>query len=290
MDEESMELLCIFAKLSSCYLAKMCMKNSNVLLKVFLFLALPALTHCGKPTHTGLPDAFQGVWVKTSYLEKLASTRSPFLAWEELTDVASMHIVLDSLHTLDSVRVTVNWNNHEGYELILYARPGRLKGSWQAAFAFPPSDGSSIELGLEADALVLYTYERNGDLLHAVRYRKVMEEPLENDGVGLQTAVNQMLFAGPYTILENNQPVYMSADGSIDGLEEAVFYHASTDFMITLENNFDLIELVREGLSTLRYHYVFSYDTLQLYEVIPDEDSVYYLRGQPVYHLRKAVQ
>jgi hypothetical protein len=262
------------------------------------FLILIALAACNSKNKPATPDSaaavkppdplqqlrekfrpfITGSWVKRSYIDSLAKTRSPYNSKGELGGVAALFAhVPDSG---DSTHVGYSMNNHEGADFILYLKPGQKPNTLKTNLTDDAAKGDFYELGYSVKngdtALVMYHYTKNKRLTDSAQYTKVTALNKDDAASGIEHITNQTLISGLYTATDAGKVMQIRFfdDGKITGLSNFKTYYVNTDFVAGPENNLDELDFDVQTKQQKSFTYKFNKDTLNIFETKLSTDSV----------------
>jgi len=237
---------------------------------------------------------FYGVWVKSSYIEDIAKTKSPY-STSELGGVASFQIGKLGPKD-DSTNVGYSLNNHEGSDFVLYLKTGHKPTSLKTNLPDYDVKSNFFELGYTINnkdtVLMLYHYNKSNHIIDSTRYSKVADEAKgKNDAAwGIQYTTNKTLFTGKYISTDTTgttSKVQFTNDGKVSGLMNFKDYYINTDFSATPEDDFDEIIFDLYGKKDKLYSFKINADTLNLYDAHYNADSTKLLLGKRAYKLVK---
>ena len=237
---------------------------------------------------------FYGVWVKSSYIEDIAKTKSPY-STSELGGVASFQIGKLGPKD-DSTHVGYSLNNHEGSDFVLYLKTGHKLTSLKTNLPDYDVKSNFFELGYTINnkdtVLMLYRYNKNNHIIDSTRYSKVADEAKgENDAAwGIQYITNKTLFTGKYISTDTTgatSKIQFTNDGKVSGLLNFKDYFINTDFGATPEDDLDEIVFDLYSKKNTLYSFKINADTLNLYDTHYNSDSTKILLSKRVYKLVK---
>jgi hypothetical protein len=227
----------------------------------------------------------QGVWVKTSYIDKVVKTKSPAEAEDQATGLTTMYIETNNLKG-DSIVVEVGWGNHEGGEITLKFSPGKTRetisfGSFDLGYSVKNGDTS----------IVLFEYDKEKNEHTTTWYTKALNKQSDL-GDGMDYLINKGLFAGKYKLadsLGNNGSVVFTDRGKVSGLANFTSYFINDDVGGEPMNNLDHIIFDRFSKTSKSKSYSFKFvkDTLHLYSTKANSDSTELLVDKLIYKLVK---
>ncbi|RWY55576.1 hypothetical protein [Mucilaginibacter gilvus] len=267
-------------------------------MKKVLFLLIPAaiLLSCkGKPTQSAADttsthssplflkkqlSVYQGVWVKSDYIEKINQSQSVLAAVDVVTGITGMQIDSGLLNG-DSLEVTVGWDNQNPGNVALTFKPGKNP----AAVKFGEDElGYSIANG--DTSLILYQiYNKQ---LFKTRYNRILPVgPDRNLSDAINYAINKALIAGNYTLKGSVDKVTFTNDGQVTGLAGVKKYFIENDLKPGALKNLDLIILDEFSSKKAVYSYLFKGNTLELYEAKPNANATLMVSGKLKYTLTR---
>jgi hypothetical protein len=224
---------------------------------------------------------YQGVWVKSDYIEKIRQTHSVLAAVDLVTGITGMQIDSTLLNG-DNLEVNVGWDNQNPGTVALSFKPGKNP----AAVKFGEDElGYSIANG--DTSLILYqVYQKQ---LFKTRYHKILNVSADkNLSDGINYAINKALIAGKYLLIFGPKKVSeatFTADGQVIGIEGVKKYFIENDLKPGPLKNLDLITFDEFKSSEKTYAYLFKGDTLKLYEVKPNAKATLMVLGKMRYGL-----
>ena len=217
-----------------------------------------------------------GSWVKRSYIDSLAKTRSPYSSKGELGGVAALSAGVPD--TGGSTHIGYSMNNHEGADFILYLKPGLKSNTLKTNLTDYSGKGDFYELGYNVKnsdtALVLYHYNRNKHITDSAQYTKVTALNKDDAASGIEHITNQTLISGLYTLSEPGKVtrVRFYDDGKITGLSNFKTYYVNTDFEADLESNPDEVIFDLQTKQQKSFAFKFDKDTLNIFDTKPGAD------------------
>ncbi|MBD1366278.1 hypothetical protein IDJ77_20870 [Mucilaginibacter sp. ZT4R22] len=226
---------------------------------------------------------YQGVWVKSDYIEKIKQTHSVLAAVDLVTGITGMQID-SSLLNGDSLEATVGWDNQNPGSVALTFKPGKNP----AAVKFGEDElGYSITNG--DTSLILYQVYQNQ--LFKTLYHKILNVSADrNVSDGINYAINKALIAGGYLLTfgpKKVSEVTFTADGQVTGLEGFKKYFVENDLKPGPLKNLDLIIFDEFSSKRATYSYLFKGNTLELYETKPNEKATRMVLGKLKYILTR---
>jgi hypothetical protein len=230
-----------------------------------------------------LVPIYQGVWVKSDYIEKIKQTHSVLAAVDLVTGITGMQID-SSLLSGDSLEATVGWDNQNPGNVALSFKPGKNP----AAVKFGEDElGYSIANG--DTSLILYQVYQNQ--LFKTLYHKILNVSADrNVSDGINYAINKALIAGEYLFTfgpKKVSKVTFTADGEVTGLEGFKKYFMENDLKPGPLKNLDLIIFDEFSNKRATYSYLFKGNTLELYETKPNEKATLMVLGKLKYILTR---
>ncbi len=237
----------------------------------------------------------QGEWVKSDYINSIDSTRSPYRSRKHLKGVVDISIDMRQA-TKDSVIAGISLNNHEGSQFTILFKQGRTPTSLKTTLPDYDVTTNFYELGYyikNADtSLVLYHISKNKAIIDSVSYTRVLPSPPSGDnaGSGIDYYVNKKLFTGTYTTLsadDHKSYVEFDNEGNVYNFFNYKTYYANADFVAGPANNIDQLDFDVNTKKQKEYTYQLIGDTLTLYEINYDADSLVQSRGKFRYKLVK---
>jgi hypothetical protein len=267
----------------------------------FIFLALIALVNCSNKKISisdnnindislidnnidGLKQNFlpiiNGIWVLTDYINEIEKTKSPIKSRHKLDGIVTM--VIDAKNQSDSIKVGASWNNHEGYEFVVYFQTGQNSHSLKTDISNYYDYLTSYELGYETinneDYLFLYRYNNKNELIGKMQFSKVANHQQNNDAAwGLQYIVNKILLSGEFLLIDSaniKTQIKFNNDGSLIGFQNFDAYYIITDYLgdpVFLD--VDMINFKNEKHDFLEYAFKINNDTIYFYSVIAEEET-----------------
>lgn len=238
----------------------------------------------------------QGAWVNKAYMDKLTKTKSPLAAFS-ISGLTTM-LIDTSFIGKDTLKFQAGWGNHEGGDLAMTFRPGRIKGA--VKLYYPSStnefsaDSSLQELGYRITKrdtnLIVYTFDKNRKLVGKTIYFRVLSNFKGHElGYATYLTTNKRLISGAYTLtdtLNHANAVSFTDDGTVSGFSNFKTYFIDDDFTTPPGNNLDGITLFEAGQKNpVSYAFKISNDTLNLYKTSYAKDSIDFIRGKRIYKL-----
>ena len=165
----------------------------------------------------------------------------------------------------------------------------------------PPSspadvEGNTFALGYNVSksdtTLIVYTFDKVGKLTHVDHYFRVFKNEFQGHKLGYSTyyVVNKVLIAGNYLMtdtLNSVSKVAFDNYGKVTGFPGAKVYSIDVDFETPPGNNTDQIDFNIGQKNNPTFAFKFNHDTLNLFQVSFDKDSIDYILGKRVYKLVK---
>lgn len=256
----------------------------------FPFLTLLALTFLTSCTHNTAPEdvaksdsgnlkqkltpLLKSVWVLTDYIRAIEQTRSPQKSADKLHGIVAL--VFDNEAHGDSMKVVANWNNHEGFDFMIYFIAGQNSRSIKTNITDSESSSVYTELGYEIGGkdtmLVLYRYDKEHKMLNKRTYRKIVFADTQNPDLrgGLQYVVNQAIFAGNYILIDKHEKtetkVSLKEDGTLTGMSGIKQYIIQTDFISGPVDSSDQICFQTDNAKTQCFNFQVVQDTINIFQ------------------------
>lgn len=226
---------------------------------------------------------YQGVWIKSDYIEKIRQTQSVLASVDLVVGITGMQIDTAAM-TGDSLLVPVGWDNQNPGSVALRLKPGKRPGTFQ----FGEDElGYSVSGGDTA----LIWYQVYNKQLFTTSYRKIANvDPNKNVSDGINYAINKALLAGSYTLkgaTGKTSKVTFTPNGAVTGLAGFRKYFIENDLKPGPLNNMDLITFDEFSNKRVVYHYVFEGNTLKLYEAKPNAKATLMVLGKLKYTLSR---
>lgn len=232
---------------------------------------------------TSLLPVYQGVWVKSDYIEKIQQTKSVLASVDLVVGITGMQIDTAAM-TGDSLMVPVGWDNQNPGSVPLRLKPGKRPGTFQFG-----EDELGYSIANGDTSLILYQVYQNQ--LFKTRYHKILSvSPDRNLSDGIKYAINSALIAGKYLLILGPKKVSdatFTADGQIKGLEGVKKYFIENDLKPGPLKNMDLITFDEFSSKSAVYHYVFKDNTLKIYEAKPNLKATLMVLGKLKYTLTR---
>lgn len=256
-------------------------------MKKILSILFVATIICSCANNNGATDTikkdfntnYSGVWVLSNYLQAIQQGKSPLAAAKLLE--GEVALVIDSVNSSDSVQVRVNLNNHEGYPIMAYLKPGITANSVKTNNPDYDHAENFYELSSpqsnDQARLYLNHYNAKNELIDKKEYVKIANsQPTEDLSWAIQQVVNQHILVGNYVLLDAaNKAVKVSfkIDGQVSGLDQYKSYALTTDFLGGPEATFDQIYLSLNEKTHSLYGFKIKGDTTLLYQVKGDAEN-----------------
>ena len=233
------------------------------------------------PSYKAQLPLYQGVWVKSDYIEKIRQTKSVLASVDLVVGITCMQIDTAAMAG-DSLMVPVGWDNQNPGSVALRLKPGKKPGTFQ----FGEDElGYSVASGDTA----LIRYQVYNKQLFTTRYKKIADvDTNKNVSDGINYAINKALIAGTYSLKEATGKmgkVTFTLDGAVTGLAGFRKYFIENDLKPAPLKNMDLITFDEYSSKKVVYHYVFEGNTLQLYEAKPNAKATLMVLGKLKYTL-----
>jgi hypothetical protein len=224
---------------------------------------------------------YQGVWVKSDYIEKIRQTKSVLASVDLVVGITGMQIDTAAMAG-DSLMVPVGWDNQNPGSVALRLKPGKRPGTFQ----FGEDElGYSVASGDTA----LIRYQVYNKQLFSTRYKKIADvDPNKNVSDGINYAINKALLAGSYSLkgaTGKTGKVTFTPDGAVTGLAGFRKYFIENDLKPGPLNNMDLITFDEFSNRRSTYSYHFEGNTLKLYEAKPNAKASLMVLGKLKYTL-----
>ncbi|RFZ83306.1 hypothetical protein DYU05_14320 [Mucilaginibacter terrenus] len=268
------------------------MRNTALLLLAAIILAscgggkAPSSTNGAISTPSlkaKLSSVYQGVWIKSDYIDKVARTKSVLASVDLVTGMSGINIDTNLLRG-DSMLVNVSWDNHNNGEVSLKFYPGKKPNTLQ----FGEDElGYSIVNG--DTTLLLYQVYKG--VLYKTPYRKVFEtSPEENLSYAINYAINKALLTGDYLLKtgEKNEKVTFTPEGKVVGLPGVKSFQVDTDMKYGTMQNVDQLTFDSFTSHEQTFAYVIKDNTLSLFEVKPNSKQTLLTMGKLKYSLVRA--
>jgi hypothetical protein len=224
---------------------------------------------------------YQGVWVKSDYIDKVKQTHSVLAAVDLVTGITGMQIDSNAIIG-DSLEVAVGWDNQNPGSVVLKNKP--VKNPQALKFG---DDELGYSIADGDTSLILYQVYQNQ--LFKTRYHKVLNVSADrNLSDGINYAINKALIAGKYLLIFGPKKVSeatFTADGQVIGIEGVKKYFIENDLKPGPLKNLDLITFDEFKSSEKTYAYLFKGDTLKLYEVKLNAKATLMVLGKTKYGL-----
>jgi hypothetical protein len=227
-----------------------------------------------------LASIYQGVWVKSDYIDKVRQTKSALASVDLVTGMSGISIDTNLLRG-DSMLVNVSWDNHNNGEVSLKFRLGKNPNTLQ----FGEDElGYSIANG----DTTLLLYQAYKGVLHKTPYRKVFNtNPEENVSYAINYAINKALLAGDYLLTTGKQTekVTFTPNGEVVGLPGVKSFQVDTDMKYGTMQNVDQLTFDSFTSHEQTFAYVIKANTLSLFEVKPNSKQTLLAIGKLKYNL-----
>nr|WP_294944346.1 hypothetical protein [uncultured Mucilaginibacter sp.] len=224
---------------------------------------------------------YQGVWVKSDYIDKIKQTHSVLAAVDLVTGITGMQIDSNAVSG-DSLKVAVGWDNQNPGSVVLKNKP--VKNPQSLKFG---EDELGYSITNDDTTLILYQIYNNQ--LFKTRYNRIYKvNPDKNVSDGVSYAINKALIAGGYLLTYGPKKVArvsFTVDGQVSGLGGFKKYFVENDLKPGPLNNLDLIIFDEFSSKKATYSYLFKGDTLELYEVKPNAKATQMVLGPLKYAL-----
>lgn len=220
------------------------------------------------------------------YVDELAKTKSPKIASQKLQGIVSMDINTAEIQA-DSLVVAASLNNHEGYVYNLYFKQGQDEQSLVTKHPYDDLGTDFYELS--------YAIQNNDTTLLLKRYnkdKKVKEERVyikvrgpqtpDSEPYGLQYMANKTLFSGKYKAMDEEgkvTEVELTDDGMVKGFGKHTTYYVYTDFIGDELTNLDEMSFDAFTKTQKPYVFLFSNDTIKLYQALQNEERTQLIQG-----------
>ncbi|HTE01379.1 MAG TPA: hypothetical protein VK668_18965 [Mucilaginibacter sp.] len=235
----------------------------------------------------------QGVWVYKDYIDAVAKSKSPFLAFKDVGNITAMVIDTKAIKG-DSLLVGIGYGNHEGGDLMIKFHSGSNNTIIAYNPGTNPNDGH-YELGYSINksdtALILYTINKEKKTTEQAKYSKVLTIGATKElGDGTDYIINKILISGSYILtdtLSNKSKVKFTNDGKVVGFSDFKTYLINNDFTTPPGNNMDQIIFDLKSKNKKIYAFKIDRDTLNLYQTSYGKDSIDLILGKRIYKLIK---
>lgn len=219
----------------------------------------------------------KGVWVLTEYIDEIEKTKSPLKSADKLKGVVSM--IIDGSIKDNGMEVVTSWNNHEGFSFITYLEAGHTENSLKTNIPDYEDKSNYYEIGYETINneifSFIYHYDKENKLLDKKQFTKVAETQKDNDvSAALQQVVNEKIFAGNYTLVDNNNlktQISLKSDGTLIGSSSFKTYFVYTDFLGGPDSNLDQLCFNLSEPDSKCYAFEIKDKTVYLYNTHSDE-------------------
>jgi len=235
-----------------------------------------------------LKSILNGYWVEPTYINDVSKTKSPFKSQNTLAAIVELDIDTSDIKD-DSIEVRAP-DIHEGTSFTLYFRPGITATSIPTNIKDYETETNFYELGYELTnkdtSLIIYHYNKDKKLLEQTKYIKV---PKNTEGA-LQYMVNKTLFAGNYKTTDSlgqTINVQFTNDGIVTGFANFKKFYILTDFVADSETSLDQVCFDIQTPNQKCYVYKIKDDTINLYELVENENAIAVRLGQLKYKLIK---
>ncbi|TFF38004.1 hypothetical protein [Mucilaginibacter psychrotolerans] len=232
---------------------------------------------------TNLLPVYQGVWVKSDYIEKIRRTKSVLASVDLVAGITGMQIDTATI-TGDSLMVTVGWDNQNPGSVAIRLKHGKRPGTLQFG-----DDELGYSVANGDTALLLYqVYNKQ---LFTTPYHKIANvDANKNVSDGINYVINKALIAGSYAVkgvTGKTSKVIFTPDGTVTGLAGFRKYFIENDLKPGPLKNMDLITFDEFSSKSAVYHYVFEDNTLKLYEAKPNTKATLIVLGKLKYTLTR---
>lgn len=228
-----------------------------------------------------LTPIYQGVWVKSDYIEKIAQTKSVLASVDLVIGITGLQID-SNLSKTDSLSVPIGWDNQNPGIIMLKNIPGKNPNTLQFG---------DYELGhaiLNGDTNLILYQPYNGQLFKT-RYNRVLPiNPDRNLSEAINYAINKALIAGNYALKNatgKSVKITFTNDGVVTGLAAFKKYFIENDLKPAPLKNLDLITFDEFSNKKAVYTYLFRGNTLELYEAKPNAKATIMELGKLKYTL-----
>jgi hypothetical protein len=239
---------------------------------------IAAETPAQSPLLKKLAPVYQGVWVKSDYMEKIRQRRSVLAAVDLVTGITGMQIDSNAT-TGDSLKVAVGWDNQNPGSVMLKNKAGTRPNTLQFG-----QDELGYSVANGDTSLILYQVYQNK--LYQTRYNKILNADANRTvSDAMSYAINKALVAGDYLLKGQAGKITFTNDGRVNGLAGFRKYFVENDLKPGPLNNLDLIIFDEFSNGKGIYSYRFKGNTLELYETTPDAKSKLMVLGKLKYTL-----
>ncbi|MEO7211370.1 hypothetical protein [Mucilaginibacter sp.] len=237
-------------------------------------------THSSSLSSKNLLPIYQGVWVKSDYIEKIKQSQSVLAAVDVVTGITGMQIDSGLLNA-DNLEVTVGWDNQNPGNVALTFKPGKNP----AAVKFGEDELGYFIANGDTSLILYQVYNKQ---LFKTRYDRILPiTPDRNLSDAINYAINKALIAGNYTLNSPANKVTFTNDGQVTGLAGVKKYFIENDLKPGPLNNLDLIIFDEFSSKKTVYSYLFKGNTLELYEAKPNASATLMVLGKLKYNLTR---